>query len=205
MLTVEFMITSRKSLQKKLGALFTGFTFAKVEELLHRFDNSLYSLPEGACPPSAPTGKDSLRSQHPFLRTLSTSSPYLLISTQESTHKESPRGGRWREAGRVLSRIPGLPTALGTVPVSDPRDHTPSSQQHHRLGPSAVLSSVSPLGNHFAPCCPQAEKELEAKTELCEKPCPAPDRHVALAKSQLSLSHTRREPEPRLDPSSSKL
>lgn len=204
---MEFMITSRKSLQKKLGALFTGFTFAKVEKLLHRFDNSLYSFPEDMCPPSAPTGKDSLISQHLFLTTLSMSSPYLLISTRESTHKESPRGGRRREAGRVLSRIRGLLTALGTVPVPvlEPRDHTPSSQQHHRLEPSSVLSSVSPFGNHFAPCCPQAEKELEAKTELCEKPCPAPDRHVALDESQLSLSHTRREPEPRLDLSSSKL
>lgn len=33
---MEFMITSRKSLQEKLGALFTGFTFAKVEKFLHR-------------------------------------------------------------------------------------------------------------------------------------------------------------------------
>ena len=107
----------------------------------------------------------------------------------------------------MLSRIPGLPTALRTVsvPVLDPQNHTPSSQHHQHLEPSSILSSVSPFGKHFAPCCPRAEKELEAKTELCEKPCPAPDRHVALDASQVSLSHTRRELEPRLDLSSSKL
>lgn len=61
------------------------------------------------------------RSKSPFLMMLSMFSPCLLISNRESTHKESPRGASWREAGRVLSRIPRSPTALGQLQLKSRR------------------------------------------------------------------------------------